>query len=312
MAKTELVIGSRGSQLALWQSNHIKILLENTLQDIVCSVITIKTQGDQDQSIPLPNVGDKGFFTAEIESELRNRNIDLAVHSLKDLPVKLSNEFVIAAIPNRDSPFDVLIHNDLNSVDSLPQKAAVATSSIRRKVQLMNLRKDLQLVDVRGNVSTRIDKFNKNKWDGLIMAEAAINRLNLKNLNYTSLTLDQMIPAAGQGAIAVQILKERTDLHKQLICINHPDTFFETQLERSFVDQLGGGCQHPIAAYARFEKSQIKMDTMVASLDGEQIIRVCKKHSLVNPENIVDEVLTEMKQNGGVNLLKYSQEYSNA
>ena len=256
MAKTELVIGSRGSQLALWQSNHIKILLENTLQDIVCSVITIKTQGDQDQSIPLPNVGDKGFFTAEIESELRNRNIDLAVHSLKDLPVKLSNEFVIAAIPNRDSPFDVLIHNDLNSVDSLPQKAAVATSSIRRKVQLMNLRKDLQLVDVRGNVSTRIDKFNKNKWDGLIMAEAAINRLNLKNLNYTSLTLDQMIPAAGQGAIAVQILKERTDLHKQLICINHPDTFFETQLERSFVDQLGGGCQHPIAAYARFEKSQ--------------------------------------------------------
>ncbi len=310
MAKTEIIIGSRGSQLALWQSNFVKNLLENSTQELICTIKVIQTRGDEDQSIPLPDVGDKGFFTEEIESELKTGDIDMAVHSLKDLPVQLGDDFTIGAVIKRDSPFDVLIHHGISSVDSLPKKAVIATSSVRRKVQLKNYRTDLKFVDVRGNILTRIEKLQKNKWDGLIMAEAALNRLNLQNLNYKRFTLDQMIPAAGQGAIAVQILKGRSNLKKIVSQLNHQDSALETQIERKFVDEMGGGCQHPIAAYAKIDRSNINMVAMVASLDGTQSIKVKKSCSLQNPESVLNEVLSEMKKKGADKIIGNELEFS--
>jgi len=291
-----LIIGSRGSTLALWQANHIKTLIESNT-DLHCQIKVISTRGDRDQSTPLPEVGGKGFFTEEIESELKAHTIDLAVHSMKDLPTDLGDDFKIGAVPKRFSPKDVMVSNKVMDFENLPENATIATGSLRRGLQLKSLREDIKIIDVRGNIDTRIRKLKENKWDGLIMAEAAIERLNL-NVPYYSFSKDQMIPSAAQGALAVEISSNRNDLSYILEKINHNPSHTAVSIEREIIDALDGGCKTPVGCLASIENEILKIDAFLSDINGSQFIRISDSGQLREKLKITEHVITSFTEKG--------------
>jgi len=296
-------IGTRGSKLALWQANHIKFLIESKTNHL-CSIHVISTKGDIDLETPLPEVGDKGFFTAEIEDELIKQNIDLAVHSTKDLPTKLNSNFIIGAIPKRGSYRDSIICNSPINCNTLLENSTIATGSIRRKLQLKSLFKNVNFVDIRGNIGTRISKLVKNNWDGVIMAEAAINRLNL-DINYYSFSSNDIIPAAGQGAIAVQITKKhRQNIDRILKAINHKPTYLAVEIEREIVDALEGGCKTPIGCLATIRKNQINVIAYLSNMNGTKSIRISDSYSLRKKDAIINGIVNSFMEQGAKEIVE--------
>lgn len=268
-----LKIGTRGSKLALWQTEHVAAALKASIPDLNIEIIIVKTTGDKILDVALSKIGDKGLFTKEIEKEILSNHIDIAVHSLKDLPSQLEDGLDIGAVLKRENPQDVLITSDKRRFVDLPQGAVLGTSSLRRKAQIKTLRPDLQFVDVRGNVETRLRKLEDESWDGIILACAGVKRLGFEDKISDYLTYDTVIPAVGQGAIAVECRAGDNEVLETLREINDKETEIAVRSERSFLARLEGGCQVPIAAIARLIDGQLLIEGVVASLDGSQVYR---------------------------------------
>ena len=272
-----LIIGSRGSKLALFQAEQAKTRLVAVNPSLTIQIEIIKTTGDV-KSDPLTVIGGKGVFTKELEDALLDRRIDIAVHSLKDLPTIVPPELTIGAICEREDPRDALVmRRDLTSSNAtlagLPEGAVVGTSSQRRFTQLRALRPDVIIKDLRGNVDTRLRKLDEGQYDALILASAGLKRLGLADRITTTISPEQMLPAVGQGAVGVEVRHDDDEALQAVTPLNHQPTRIACIAERSFLRALGGGCQLPIAAHAVVNQGDLTLEGLVASADGSTIVR---------------------------------------
>jgi len=270
--RRELVIGTRGSKLALWQSEHIKAKVE-ALTGLPVSLKVIKTTGDKILDVPLAKVGGKGLFTKELEVELMAGTIDLCVHSMKDVPTELPEGLVIAAMPERVDPRDVLVSGAGYDLTTLPEGGRIGTSSLRRVAQVRALRPDLEIVDVRGNLDTRMRKAEEGEVDAVVLAAAGITRMGWAERITSYIPTTQMVSAVGQGAIGIEIREDDEFMLHVMERIGHPETMECVTAERVVMRRLEGGCQVPIGAYARYEDDTLTMDALVGSVDGTHIVR---------------------------------------
>ena len=264
-------IGSRGSQLALWQSNHIATLLR--AQGHEAAIATITTTGDRLQAVPFARVGSKGMFTKEIEEALADGAIDLAVHSLKDLPTELDARFVIAAVTERVDPRDVFVSTRFASMDELPAGARVGTSSLRRQSQLRARWPRLEYVEFRGNVDTRLRKLSEGQVDAAVLAAAGLDRLERTEWVRERFSADVLCPAPGQGALAIECRAADERTRKVLAILDHAESRFAVTAERVALAALGGGCQVPIGAYCRRDGDAYRISACVSSPDGATVLR---------------------------------------
>ena len=274
MSVTKVKLGTRKSRLALWQTNHVMALLQNAWPSLKCETVPFVTQGDRTLDTPLPAIGGKGLFTQELEEALLHGDIDIAVHSLKDLPVRNPDGLTVGAIPRRGDVRDTLVTNGYSRLADLPHASVVGTSSMRRKAQVLALRPDLEVRSIRGNVDTRIRKVKEGLYDATILAGAGLARLNLEHEVAQWLVLEEMLPAPGQGALGIQCRADDWQTLQQLAALDHPPTRRAVAAERAFLEALGGGCSAPVAAHAVDDGGQVRMQGLVASLDGCHVIRV--------------------------------------
>lgn len=268
-------IGTRGSELALWQAEHVAGLLRAAYPAALVEIVVFTTRGDRVLDTPLPLIGGKGLFTAELEAALRDGEIDLAVHSLKDLPTDDPDGLTVGAVVERATVNDVLVSRSGAVLDELPEGATVGTSSRRRAAQLLNRRPDLRVADIRGNVPTRISKAlaPDGPYDAVVLACAGLERLGRLDVVSEVLPLDVMLPAPGQGALGIQCRDEAGSL-ALLRPLNHAETRVAVTAERAFLAALGGGCAVPIAAYAHVEAGRVHLRGRVSALDGSRRIDV--------------------------------------
>lgn len=302
--KTKIIIGSRGSALALWQSNFVKKEIENANPDVEIEIQLIKTTGDNVLDVPLAKIGDKGLFTKELEIELLAGNIDIAVHSLKDLPTDLPKGLKLAAVTKRHNCEDVLItKNAGTTIEALPQGATVGTGSLRRKCQLKSIRPDLNVVDLRGNVPTRIKKFLQSDWGAIILARAGVERLNMEKYISSVISVDQILPAVGQGALGIEIKKTNKAIEKILKSIHDDETFAAVTAERAFLKALEGGCQVPIGAYAQVRPTGLFIEGLVGSIEGDKIFRSKMRGSKKEAEKLGKNLAEELLNAGAKEIL---------
>jgi len=294
-----LRIGSRGSQLALWQAHHTSDLLRAQGHEVELEII--KTTGDKILDVALAKVGTKGMFTKEIEEALAENRVDLAVHSLKDLPTELSPGFEIAAITKRENSQDVFCSSKYASIADLPRGALVGTSSLRRQAQLKALRPDLEISPLRGNVDTRLRKLAAGEYDAIILAAAGLNRLGKTELVKQMIPKDIMCPAAGQGALGIEI-RAGTGTRQYLVFLDDANARASTTCERALLNKLGGGCQVPIGAAAEVRNGRIHLDAIVASPDGSKILRESRDGD--DPEKLGSEVGETLLRRGGDAILE--------
>lgn len=285
-------VGTRGSNLALWQATFVRETLEKYHPGLRFEQVIIKTEGDLDQKSSLSQIGGQGIFTKEIEKALLNNTIDIAVHSLKDLPSKMPEGLILGAVPERGFVEDVLITENGKTLEQLPLNAKVATGSIRRKSQLLSIRPDLIISDLRGNIDTRLRKLKGPGIDAIIMAKAAILRLELNQVLYYEFNTDEMIPAVGQGAIGIQVRKEDSIVQDVVRALNHQDTFHAVTAERALLATLDSGCQFPVGAFARVSGTDLDIRGFVGSEDGKNILHE-KMQSEVQDARNVGRILAE-------------------
>ena len=295
-----LRIGSRGSQLALWQANHISALLRERGHSV--NIEIIHTTGDKITDVALSKVGTKGMFTKEIEEALAANQIDLAVHSLKDLPTELPPGFEIAAIPPRENPLDAFLSREFQSIEDLPQGARVGTSSLRRQSQLKALRPDLDIHPLRGNVDTRLRKLEEGHYAAIILAAAGVNRLGLTKLVKQIIPAATMCPAAGQGALAIEIRQGDSGMRDHLAFLDDVSSRATATCERALLNAMGGGCQVPIGAMATFKEGGLSLDALVASPDGTEVLRETGTGN--DPEKLGAAVGKTLLQRGGQKILE--------
>lgn len=276
-----LTIGSRGSKLALYQSNLIADMIRAHAPNLKIHIEIIKTTGDHILDAPLAKIGGKGLFTKELELALVERRIDLAVHSMKDLPTELPPSLIVGAVPKRATPNDAFVSVKWSSVAELPAEVRVGTSSLRRSSQLRALRSDLVIVDLRGNVDTRLAKVRDGDVDAAILACAGLERLGYHQSIRQVLPETMMVSAVGQGALAIEIREEDSALRALLQTIADPITTLEVTAERAFLGALGGGCQVPIGALARANNDTLLITGCVCALDGSNIFRTEQEGSIV-------------------------------
>ena len=286
MSPSTLLIGSRGSQLARAQSAWVKAELESHHPDLEVKIVIIKTSGDVFNQAPLNQIGGKGLFTKEIEESLLRKKIDLAVHSLKDLPTTLPPRLCLAAVTRREDVRDAFISNKYESMEELPPGAVVGTSSLRRQSQLLQIRRDLDIRNLRGNVDTRLRKLDEGQYEAILLACAGLIRLGLAHRIIEKIPVEQVCPAIGQGALGIEARVEDAFTLERLRCLNHQETRLATEAERAFLKRLGGGCQVPIAAYARAANGQLKLDGVIASIDGKQAYRHSAQSDWQNAEGL--------------------------
>lgn len=305
MKKQTIIIGTRGSELALWQANFIKSELKKIDPKLKIDLKLIKTKGDKILDVPLAKIGDKGLFTKELENELLAGSIDIAVHSLKDMETVQPAGLELAAITKRHDVRDVLIaKTKKTTVNSLPDNATVGTSSLRRICQLKHIRPDIQVVDLRGNVPTRIEKFRTSGWDAIILAAAGVERLKLgKNIS-GYLETDEFLPAAGQAALAVQIKSSNSFVKELLKPLNDKKTEIEVTAERSLLRSLEGGCQIPVGVFAQSKKNGLYLDAIVGSLDGSVTFRKKIRGSNSKPVELGKKLAKDLLKAGADKVLK--------
>jgi hydroxymethylbilane synthase len=298
----KIIIGSRGSQLALWQSNWVKDRLATTGYEV--QIRTIKTTGDKLQNVPLAQSGTKGLFIKEIEEALADGTVDVAVHSMKDLPTDQPAGLVIAAVPEREDARDVLISNNGQRFVDLPAGARVGTSSVRRQAQLRRLRGDLKLVPLRGNLDTRLKKLDRGDCDALVLAAAGVHRLGFQARITEYFSPDAMCPAVGQGALAIEIRQGDERTERAVRPLDHVPTHQAVRAERALLRHLGGGCQVPIAAHAVATGGQLNLVGLVASLDGSLVKRAAAAGTIEDPEGLGVRVATHLLQQGARAILE--------
>lgn len=271
--KAKLTIGTRQSLLALWQSNHIAALLREKYPECEVVLKKIVTKGDRILDVPLAQIGGKGLFTKEIETELADGTIDLAVHSLKDMPTVLPEGLCLTAITERANVGDAFVSNKYASFEELPLGAVIGTSSLRRKAQLLAARPDLQIMDLRGNVDTRLRKLDEGLYDAIILAAAGLERLGHGDRITALIPPDVCLPAVGQGALAIEARTADDEVRSMLEFLNDLPTKQSTDAERAFLGLLEGGCQVPIGVHANVAGEQIKIEAIIAALDGSTVLR---------------------------------------
>lgn len=303
--KKKIIIGSRGSELALWQANHVKKLIEKSHRYVQVDIKIIKTKGDKILDVALSKIGDKSLFTKELEIQLLERKIDLAVHSLKDLQTKIPDELKLAAVSKRHGVEDVLIaRKKTTTIHTLKENAVVATGSLRRKCQLLHLRPDITVVDLRGNVPSRIDKFLKSDWDAIILARAGVERLNLKKYISSYISKNDILPAVGQGALGIEIHRENKLVEEIVQSLHHEDTYMAVIAERSLLRTLEGGCQVPIGAFGEVKSNGLYLDAMVGSLDGSLTFRKKIRGAKKDSEILGKSLALDLMKAGAQKILK--------
>jgi len=305
----KLRIGTRRSNLALVQSNWVKLKLKEKYPDLEVELIEIVTQGDRIQDKPLYEVGGKGLFLKEIEEALLDRRVDIAVHSMKDVPADNIKDLVFYAIPERMSPFDALISKNGEKLDNLVQKAKIGTGSLRRTSQLKAFRQDFNIVPVRGNVDTRLQKLKANEFDAIILAEAGIARLGAGDCITQVLSAEILIPAVGQGALGIQGIKDNLELKDLLAFMNDNTTATAVTAERALLKELDGGCKIPVAGYAFIRGGVLHLEGMVGNRDGSEIIRERLQGSPADADSIGKELAKRLFKRGAAAIL--AQFYGN-
>jgi hydroxymethylbilane synthase len=269
----KLVIGTRGSKLALWQAEHVKETIEDKFPEWTAEISIIKTKGDKIQDVPLAKVGGKGLFVKEIEEALLDGRIDIAVHSMKDMPAEIPDGLCIGAVPARETPQDVLISKDGSEFSQLRKGAKIGTSSLRRGAQLKHARPDVEIVPLRGNLDTRLRKLMEEDLDAIVLAAAGVRRLGLERRITQYLDDSVMLPAVGQGALCIEIRKDDPVVGPVIDALDDPSTRTVVLGERAFLHRLEGGCQVPIAAHGRLDGESLELTGLVADLDGSSVIK---------------------------------------
>ncbi len=273
MSKKLIRIATRESLLALWQAEYVSTALKNTHQGLEVELIKMKSKGDVILDTPLAKIGGKGLFVKELEEGMLNGDADIAVHSMKDVPMELPEGLHLPVICPREDPRDAFVSNNYPNLESLPQGAVVGTSSLRRQAQLLALRPDLQINFLRGNVQTRLRKLDEGQYDAIILAGAGLKRLELEERITELLDVTTMLPACGQGAVGIECRKDDDELNLILAALNEPKTSARVRTERAMNRRLEGGCQAPIAGYAELDHGVIVMQGLVATPDGQHIVR---------------------------------------
>ncbi|WRA32247.1 hydroxymethylbilane synthase [Helicobacter pylori] len=302
----KLVIGSRGSELALWQANHIKERLKKECS-MESEIQIVKTKGDKILDTPLNKIGGKGLFTKELEELLLKGEIDLAVHSLKDVPVVFEKGLDLACITKRADVRDTFLSVKFPDLMSLPKGAKVGTTSLRRSMQIKLKRQDLDTESLRGNVQTRLKKLECGEFDAIILAEAGLQRLEIQGAKYRkAFSVKEMIPSMGQGALGVEMLKN----HKHFITLqklNDEESAFCCHLEREFIKGLNGGCQIPIGVHANLMGDEVKIQAVLGLPNGKEVITKEKQGDKTKAFDLVQELLEEFLQSGAKEILEKVQ-----
>ncbi|MGI6453445.1 MAG: hydroxymethylbilane synthase [Syntrophomonadaceae bacterium] len=300
----KLIVGTRGSRLALWQAQQVAAELRRKVNGLDIEIKIIKTKGDKYLDVALSKIGDKGLFTKEIEYELLRGNIDLAVHSLKDLPSQLEPDFEIGAVLPREDPRDVLISEKNYSMNNLPPDARIGTSSLRRQAQVKAFKSDIRIVELRGNVETRMKKMRLDDLDGIILAYAGVKRLGLTQYISDYLSPEIIMPAVGQGAIAIETRKGDEKTLEMVRSVDDLGSHRMIRAERAFLRELEGGCQVPIAGLAEIQDHQLILNGLIASLDGKKVVRGKEIGSIANPEEVGIKLAQDLLDRGAGSILK--------
>ena len=303
--RNTLTIATRGSRLALWQAEHIKSCLQAIAPELEIRLNVIKTKGDIILDVPLAKVGGKGLFVKEIEEALLNGEADLAVHSMKDVPMELPQGLLLGCVPPRENPTDCLLSCQYGSVAALPQNACVGTSSLRRQAQLLAQRPDLRIESLRGNVDTRLRKLREGVYDAIVLASAGLNRLELTAPCMHSLDPQVFLPAVGQGALGIECREDDYDLFALLAQLEDTPTRVCVEAERGFLAGLEGGCQVPIAGHARLlDDDTLCLEGLVAEVDGSRILRAQKQGHTSQARQWGLELASEILDQGGRAILE--------
>ena len=303
--RSTLTIATRGSRLALWQAEHIKSCLQAIAPELEIRLNVIKTKGDIILDVPLAKVGGKGLFVKEIEEALLNGEADLAVHSMKDVPMELPQGLLLGCVPPRENPTDCLLSCQYGSVAALPQNACVGTSSLRRQAQLLAQRPDLRIESLRGNVDTRLRKLRDGVYDAIVLASAGLNRLELTAPCMHSLDPQVFLPAVGQGALGIECREDDYELFALLAQLEDTPTRVCVEAERGFLAGLEGGCQVPIAGHARLlDDDTLCLEGLVAEVDGSRILRAQKQGHTSQARQWGLELASEILDQGGRAILE--------
>ncbi len=301
--KKVVVVGSRGSKLALIQTNWVISELKRLNPGLEFQIEKISTKGDKITNAPLSRLGGVGLFTKELEVALIKEKIDIAVHSAKDVPTEIDEGLTIGATPKREDPHDVLISINNASLEKLPDNARIGTSSLRRKAQLLAFREDYKILDLRGNLDTRLKKLEAEDLDAIVVAHAGLLRMGYTGQISQIIPFDIMLPAVGQGSLCIEIRKDDTRIQKIVSAMDDEQTRIAVEAERSLLAKLQGGCQVPIGAYAEIQGKEVSIEAIICTLDGDHAIR--DRHS--GPKNqavkIGEELAQRMLDNGGMKIL---------
>ncbi|WP_031945557.1 hydroxymethylbilane synthase [Acinetobacter pittii] len=299
-----LKIATRQSPLALWQAEHIRARLQELHPDLTVELVKFVTQGDKILDTPLAKIGGKGLFVKELEAALLDGRADLAVHSMKDVPMALPEGLTLAVICEREDPFDAFVSNQFEKFADLPQGAKVGTSSLRRKSQILKQRPDLQIIDLRGNVGTRLAKLDEGQYDAIILASAGLKRLGLSERIRHCLTPDISLPAVGQGALGLECRAADQDVLALIQPLLHEETDICVRAERAFNAYLEGGCQVPIAGYATLQNGKIHIEGRVGSADGQTLLRAELTDEANNAQQLGENLARNLLDQGAGELLK--------
>jgi hydroxymethylbilane synthase len=300
---TTVRIGTRGSTLALWQANHVKKLLESA-GHVQAEIITIKTSGDREQESAISEIGTKGVFIKELEEALLDKRIDLAVHSMKDVPTQIPEGLTIAAVLKRDEIRDCLVSKYGHKLAKLPRGARVGTSSVRRRAQLLRNRPDLDIRELRGNVDTRLRKLDESEFHAIVLAKAGLDRLGLGWRAAEVLTTEVMLPAVGQGALGIETRADDEEAKNLVAALAHPETRACVTAERALLAELEGGCQVPLGAWAYIEGGFLSLDACVVSPDGREYIRLSRFGGMQAAEAIGHKLAEELRAAGAEKILR--------
>lgn len=299
----KLTIATRSSQLAVWQADFIKNEINKKFPDVTIELTKIKTKGDKILDTPLAKIGGKGLFVKEVENALYEKEADIAVHSMKDVPSEMPEGMELFVSPKRETPYDAFLSINYNSIDELPQGAVVGTSSLRRMVQIRKRRPDLQIQNLRGNINTRIKKLEDGMYDAIVLAKAGLVRVGFFQHLKQTLTEDIMIPAVCQGTLGIEIREDDRESKELLKFFYDEETYIRTKAERAFLKTLEGGCQVPIAGYSILNGSKLKLMGMVSSLDAKEYIYRETEDIPENAENMGIKLAQEILEAGGREIL---------
>jgi len=300
----KIIIGTRGSKLALYQANKVKRKLEKAHEGIEVAIQVIKTKGDKILDVALSKIGDKGLFTKELEVELLNGNVDICVHSLKDLPTVFPEGTQLGAVLKRGQNKDVFISRKNILIEDFTPQMTIATSSLRRKAQLLRWNQELNIVDIRGNVDTRMQKLKNGYCDALLMAGAGIERMGYEEEITQYFNESFMIPAPGQGAIAIETRLDDGDVLNLIQPLHHQKSFIKVSAERAFLNALEGGCQIPIGCSAIIKHNELKLAGFVASVDGKEMVKDFISGSINESDKLGRELAEKIMNNGGASILE--------